>query len=529
MPHTASRSPRQTRLRRSGHTSTPCGLGRPAVLLRSDPARPADRRDRRRRPRPTRPGAAWRTSPRSARRRARRSATPSADDLPDRHVGVRVRQRGVRVVLRVRARRRVSRSGSRRCRGARRSRWTRWWRSLARRVGNARSADRRRHPACRRGSGRSGPRDAGPELADAERADRREVALKAENLQRTGSFKLRGALAKIAALGDSSAPHGVVAGSAGNHAQAVAYAARARGVPLRRVHARDGADRQGRGGRRRSAPRCASSGRRSTTRSQPPDRRADEGGLAFVHPFDDPSVIAGQGGVRARAARPGARPGAGDRAGRRRRTRQRDRDRGQVAAARGRGDRRPGRHVRARSRRRCRPASRSPVDSALTIADGIAVKRPGELTLALIEPLGRRGSCWSTRTRSPRRWCSCSSGRSWSSRAPARSASRRCSPDDVDGVAPGRRRSCCRAATSTPGCCWRVARRHESQAGRRLRAAGAAARPSRVAGAAAGARRPPGRQPARRRAHPRGVRPARARDRGSAGARDARAWPRRAS
>ncbi|MDQ6778398.1 MAG: pyridoxal-phosphate dependent enzyme, partial [Actinomycetota bacterium] len=56
------------------------------------------------------------------------------------------------------------------------------------------------------------------------------IALKAENLQRTGSFKLRGALAKIAALGDGCAT-GVVTGSAGNHAQAVAYAARARGIP----------------------------------------------------------------------------------------------------------------------------------------------------------------------------------------------------------------------------------------------------------------------------------------------------------
>ncbi len=56
------------------------------------------------------------------------------------------------------------------------------------------------------------------------------VAFKAENLQRTGSFKLRGALAKIASLGDECA-NGVVCASAGNHAQAVAYAARARGVP----------------------------------------------------------------------------------------------------------------------------------------------------------------------------------------------------------------------------------------------------------------------------------------------------------
>ena len=54
------------------------------------------------------------------------------------------------------------------------------------------------------------------------------IALKAENLQRTGSFKLRGALNKIAGLGDRT--KGVVAASAGNHGQSVAYAARARGL-----------------------------------------------------------------------------------------------------------------------------------------------------------------------------------------------------------------------------------------------------------------------------------------------------------
>src|SRR5215210_3659955 len=53
------------------------------------------------------------------------------------------------------------------------------------------------------------------------------VLLKAENLQRTGSFKLRGALAKVDRL---RAGAGVVAGSAGNHAQSLAYAARARGL-----------------------------------------------------------------------------------------------------------------------------------------------------------------------------------------------------------------------------------------------------------------------------------------------------------
>ena len=56
------------------------------------------------------------------------------------------------------------------------------------------------------------------------------MLLKAESLQRTGSFKIRGALSKLAALGDGCGG-GVVCASAGNHAQALAAAARARGVP----------------------------------------------------------------------------------------------------------------------------------------------------------------------------------------------------------------------------------------------------------------------------------------------------------
>ena len=56
------------------------------------------------------------------------------------------------------------------------------------------------------------------------------VVLKAENLQRTGSFKIRGAMNKLTSLGDA-AQSGVVAGSAGNHAQSIAFAARHFGVP----------------------------------------------------------------------------------------------------------------------------------------------------------------------------------------------------------------------------------------------------------------------------------------------------------
>src|SRR5690242_21441508 len=57
------------------------------------------------------------------------------------------------------------------------------------------------------------------------------VVLKAENLQRTGSFKVRGVANKLATLGEEGCANGVVAASAGNHAQAVATAAAARGIP----------------------------------------------------------------------------------------------------------------------------------------------------------------------------------------------------------------------------------------------------------------------------------------------------------
>src|SRR3954470_16607090 len=59
----------------------------------------------------------------------------------------------------------------------------------------------------------------------------REVLLKAENLQRTGAFKIRGAVNRIALLSDDERAAGVVAASAGNHGQALAWAAREAGVP----------------------------------------------------------------------------------------------------------------------------------------------------------------------------------------------------------------------------------------------------------------------------------------------------------
>src|SRR3954462_10607125 len=117
------------------------------------------------------------------------------------------------------------------------------------------------------------------------------VVLKAENLQRTGSFKLRGALNKLANLHGADA---VVAGSAGNHAQSLAYAARARGLRCDVYMPRDAsvakvAAVRGFGGSVHphgdSVDACVERAR----------ERAEETGAVFVHPFDDPDVIVGQG------------------------------------------------------------------------------------------------------------------------------------------------------------------------------------------------------------------------------------------
>jgi threonine dehydratase len=207
------------------------------------------------------------------------------------------------------------------------------------------------------------------------------VALKAENLQRTGSFKIRGALAKIASLG-SACEDGVVCASAGNHAQAVAYAARERGVPchvfmpeaapIAKAEATEALGAQVR--------LVGESVYESLTAAQ---EFAAAGGHAFVHPFDDPVVVAGQGsvGLELLAQVPDLR---------------------RVVAPVGGGGLISGVAIAVKSQRpdvevigvqveACAPfpaslAAGEPVAvaSALTIADGIAVKRPGALTLGLI-------------------------------------------------------------------------------------------------------------------------------------------------
>lgn len=122
------------------------------------------------------------------------------------------------------------------------------------------------------------------------------VYLKTENLQRTGSFKLRGAYYKISQLSEEEKAHGVIACSAGNHAQGVALAAQASGIPAVIC-----------------LPEGAPISKVEATRSyganvvlvpgvyddayQKALELRDEKGYTFIHPFDDELVIAGQGTI----------------------------------------------------------------------------------------------------------------------------------------------------------------------------------------------------------------------------------------
>ena len=208
------------------------------------------------------------------------------------------------------------------------------------------------------------------------------VVLKAENLQRTGSFKLRGALAKIASLGDGCA-RGVVTGSAGNHAQAVAYAARSVGVPCE-VFMPEGAPIAKIEAATALGAIVTLTGATVDDSLASARARAERTGLAFIHPFDDAVVIAGQGtlGLELLTQVP---------------------DLTRVVVPVGGGGLISGIAIALKSARpeivvvgvqvdACAPFPASlaahapvPVQSARTIADGIAVKRPGELTLALID------------------------------------------------------------------------------------------------------------------------------------------------
>jgi len=206
------------------------------------------------------------------------------------------------------------------------------------------------------------------------------VLLKAENLQRTGSFKLRGAVHKLSRLGR---PPGVVAGSAGNHGQSLAYAARAQGIPCEVFMPREApvakvAAVQAFGGTvnlgGESVDECVAAAL----------QRAAETGAGFVHPFDDADVILGQAtlGLELLEDVPDLEAvvvpvgGGGLISG----------VAGVVKAA------RPSARVIGVQVAACAPfpesvRTRTPItfDARATIADGIAIKRPGEITLPLVQ------------------------------------------------------------------------------------------------------------------------------------------------
>jgi threonine dehydratase len=123
-----------------------------------------------------------------------------------------------------------------------------------------------------------------------------EVLVKCENLQRAGSFKIRGAYVRISRLSDEERGRGVVAASAGNHAQGVALAARLlgcgstvfmpEGAPLPKVEAT-----------RAYGAQVRFTGHTVDEALLAAQSFADETGAIFIHPFDHPDVVAGQGTV----------------------------------------------------------------------------------------------------------------------------------------------------------------------------------------------------------------------------------------
>lgn len=204
-----------------------------------------------------------------------------------------------------------------------------------------------------------------------------DIVLKAESLQRTGSFKLRGAMNKLAALGDAVSA-GVTAGSAGNHAQAIAFAARYFGVPCD-IFVPAGAPITKIEACRRFGATVVEGGASLDEAVAAARAQADDTGKTFCHPFDDAAVIAGQGTVGAELladvpdlARVVVPLGGGGLVS------------GLAVAVK---SARPDVQVVAVQASACAPyaGGESPSGPVVTLADGIAVKQPGGLTRPLVE------------------------------------------------------------------------------------------------------------------------------------------------
>jgi threonine dehydratase len=205
----------------------------------------------------------------------------------------------------------------------------------------------------------------------------REIFLKAENLQRTGAFKVRGAVNKIATMTPEDRTRGVVVASAGNHGQAVAWAAREEDTaatvfmpeetPMAKVEAT-----LNYGGR------VERIGEHFDDALAAARDYVEESGATFIHPFEDTQVIAGQGTLGLELAE------------------QLD-DVADVVVPIGGGGLaagialalrsvRPGVRVVGVQAAKCAPFTGS-TEHGFTIAEGIMVKEPGEFTRGLLDEL----------------------------------------------------------------------------------------------------------------------------------------------
>lgn len=208
------------------------------------------------------------------------------------------------------------------------------------------------------------------------------IALKAENLQQTGSFKARGVSVKLASLGAECA-RGVVAGTAGNHGRALAWAAQRRGIPCELFVPEDAPISKTEPAARLGASLTRCKGTVDDCVDLAMERAGAEG-LTLVHPFDDPLVITGQAGIGLELLEDVP-------------------DLAKVLVPLGGGGLASGIAIAIKSQRpeveivgvqveACAsyPASLErgepvTVMPSATVADGIAVKRPGALTLPLVE------------------------------------------------------------------------------------------------------------------------------------------------
>jgi threonine dehydratase len=199
----------------------------------------------------------------------------------------------------------------------------------------------------------------------------REVYLKAENLQRTGSFKVRGATNKLSLLSDADRAHGVVAASAGNHGQAVAWAAREFGAPAT-IFVPEDAPMTKVDAARHYGAQVRFVGANIEESLAAAKDYIEESGATFVHPFEDELVIAGQGTIGLELAD------------------QLD-DVETVLVPIGGGGLCAGIALALKAVRPevrvvgVQAAGTLPGGAGFTIADGIMVKQPGELTMSILD------------------------------------------------------------------------------------------------------------------------------------------------